>query len=329
MLVLSKKLQLKVDYTIIIKKRRKELIVLGEQHNFSNEELKILEKKFSKLNFIKYNEVDSKKVMNTINSYLTQKENSLIVLNTKALVSKELLSYLITLEQKGIEYISIQSFMEKYLNKCYIPNNFSDINFLEKMKPFNKIELFFKFLIDYTASISLIILTSPIILYSIYKIKKESPGSIIFKQQRIGLKGKEFTCYKFRSMHENSHDDPYTRKNDNRIYPWGDFMRKTRIDELPQLINILKGDMHLIGPRAEWNRLVKDYENQIPYYHQRHIIKPGITGWAQVNYPYGANLYDTKQKLMFDFYYIKNWNLWLEIKSIWKTIMVVLGKKGV
>jgi lipopolysaccharide/colanic/teichoic acid biosynthesis glycosyltransferase len=130
-------------------------------------------------------------------------------------------------------------------------------------------------------------------------------------------------------MHEDSHDDPYTRENDTRIYPWGDFMRKTRIDELPQLINILKGDMHLLGPRAEWNRLVRQYETQIPYYYKRHIIKPGITGWAQVNYPYGANIYDTKQKLMFDFYYIKHWSLWLEITSLWKTVMVVLGRKGV
>ena len=317
MLVLSKEFQSNVNYITAIKKegitndRRKNMLILGEQHDFSNEELKILKKTFSVLNYIKYNEINPQKVIKNIDTHL-QEKNSLIVLNTKALVSKELLSYLVSLKKKDINYISIQNFMEQYLNKCYIPSNFSDINFLEQIKPFNKIEYFFKFLIDYTASLSLLTITSPIILYTIYKIKKESPGSIIFKQQRIGLNGKEFTCYKFRSMHENSHDDPYTRENDTRIYPWGNFMRKTRIDELPQLINILKGEMHLIGPRAEWNRLVKDYETQIPYYNQRHIVKPGITGWAQVMYPYGDGIEDARQKLMYDLYYIKYWSFILE-----------------
>ena len=105
-------------------------------------------------------------------------------------------------------------------------------------------------------------------------------------------------------------------------------MRKTRLDELPQMINILKGEMHLIGPRAEWNILVDDYEKEIPYYNERHLIRPGITGWAQVNYPYGANIEDTKQKLMYDLYYIKNWSILLELKIVWKTAMTVVGKKG-
>ena len=106
-------------------------------------------------------------------------------------------------------------------------------------------------------------------------------------------------------------------------------MRKTRIDELPQLLNVLKSEMHFIGPRAEWNILVESYEKEIPYYNERHIIRPGITGWAQVNYPYGSNIEDTKQKLMYDLYYIKHWSIWLELKVVWKTILVVLGKKGI
>jgi lipopolysaccharide/colanic/teichoic acid biosynthesis glycosyltransferase len=166
-------------------------------------------------------------------------------------------------------------------------------------------------------------------LYAAYKIRKESPGNIFFAQDRVGQGGKIFTCYKFRSMHENSYHDPYTRENDSRIFPWGNTMRKTRIDELPQLWNVLRGDMHILGPRAEWDILVENYEHDIPYYHERHLVRPGITGWAQVNYPYGANTEDAKQKLMYDLYYIKYWNLWLEIKTAWKTIMVVMGKKGI
>ncbi len=150
----------------------------------------------------------------------------------------------------------------------------------------------------------------------------------MFKQLRVGINGQTFKCNKYRSMHLNSHHDKYTRENDNRVFPWGNFMRKTRIDELPQMLNVLKGDMHLIGPRAEWDILVKEYEKEIPYYNERHLVRPGITGWAQVMYPYGAGVEDAKQKLMYDLYYIKHYSLWLDIKIIWKTIMVVLGKKG-
>ena len=165
-------------------------------------------------------------------------------------------------------------------------------------------------------------------VYSAWKIKKESPGNILFKQKRIGIRGKKFSCYKFRSMHEDSHFDPYTRKNDERIFPWGSTMRRMRIDELPQLFNVLRGDMHLIGPRAEWHILVDEYEKELPYYSERHLVRPGITGWAQVNYPYGKNIEDTRQKLMYDLYYIKYWNIWLEIKTALLTVKVVFKKMG-
>jgi lipopolysaccharide/colanic/teichoic acid biosynthesis glycosyltransferase len=121
----------------------------------------------------------------------------------------------------------------------------------------------------------------------------------------------------------------YTQEEDPRIFPWGNTMRKMRIDELPQIINIIKREMHLIGPRAEWSELVKEYEKQIPFYNERHLVAPGVTGWAQVNYPYGTNTEDTRQKLMYDLYYIKYWSIWLELKIVWKTAMVVIGKNGV
>ncbi|HHB94638.1 MAG TPA: sugar transferase [Campylobacterales bacterium] len=151
---------------------------------------------------------------------------------------------------------------------------------------------------------------------------------MLFKQTRVGKDEKRFTCYKFRSMHENSHFDPYTQDKDKRVFPYGNFMRKSRIDEIPQLWNILKGDMHLIGPRAEWDILVEEYEQKIPHYHNRHAVRPGITGLAQVRYPYGRNITDTKNKLKYDMFYIQNWSFWLELKIIWMTVMVVLGRRG-
>ena len=165
-------------------------------------------------------------------------------------------------------------------------------------------------------------------LYALYRIKKESPGPLFFKQSRIGLNGKAFTCYKFRSMYIDGEFNPYTQTNDSRIFPFGNTMRKMRIDELPQLLNVLKGEMHLIGPRAEWDILVKDYEAVIPSYHDRHLVAPGITGLAQVLYPYGRNIKDTKNKLRYDRLYIESWSVELELKIILKTIAVVFGKRG-
>jgi len=195
-------------------------------------------------------------------------------------------------------------------------------------KEYTKTQFFQKRLIDFIVGGSLLLVSMPVMLYTIFRIKKESPGSIFFKQSRIGLNGKPFMCYKFRSMHVNSKFNPYTQENDSRIFPFGNTMRKMRIDELPQLFNILKGEMHLIGPRAEWDILVKDYEKIIPNYHERHSVAPGITGLAQVCYPYGRNVDDAKKKLEYDMEYINNWSLKKELMVIFKTIKVVLGKEG-
>ena len=132
-------------------------------------------------------------------------------------------------------------------------------------------------------------------------------------------------------MHEHDSDNlvKIADKNDNRIYPWGVFLRRSRLDELPQVINVIKGEMHIIGPRAEWDKLVVEYEKNIACYHLRHIVAPGITGWAQVLFVDGKSKEDTKQKLMYDIYYIKHWNIWLEFKVIYKTILVILGRRGI
>ncbi len=207
---------------------------------------------------------------------------------------------------------------------------YKNLKYINTIKGYTKFEYFQKRVIDFLLSIPLLILTLPIMLYSAYRIKKESPdGGIFFIQNRVGVDGKSFKCIKFRSMRTDiDYFNRYTQDDDPRVFAWGKIMRKTRIDELPQLFNVLKGDMHLIGPRAEWDILVKEYEEKIPGYSIRHKVKPGITGLAQVEYHYGANLEDTKQKLLYDLYYIDNWSIWLEIKTFFKTILVVLGKKG-
>ena len=183
---------------------------------------------------------------------------------------------------------------------------------------------------DLVIATTLMILLSPVALIAAILIKLESKGPIIFKQVRIGENMVPFKVYKFRSMkiHDPKKYSKYAQDNDNRVTKIGNFMRKTRIDELPQLFCILKGTMSFVGPRPEWDILAKEYEKQIPYYNLRHMIKPGLTGWAQVKYPYGENIDDTKRKLEYDLYYLKHQDLILDVLIILKTVKVILFGKG-
>ncbi len=304
------------------------MIILGKQHFFSDMELSVLHVKFDSIDFITYKDINPKSVIEQINTLVAKNSKSIILLNTQAPIPDALLSYLTKLKSKNIRYLTTETFLEQYLRKCYIPEDHTNAAFLEEIRPYSKWQYLFKRAFDICSVVVLGLISSPFMLYAVYRIKKESPGDVLFRQTRVGKNNKLFTCYKFRSMHENSYHDPYTKENDSRIFPWGLKMRKYRIDELPQLWNVLRGDMHLLGPRAEWDILVENYEREIPYYNQRHIVAPGITGWAQVNYPYGANAEDARQKLMYDLYYIKHWSPWLEAQTTLKTIAVTLGARG-
>jgi exopolysaccharide biosynthesis polyprenyl glycosylphosphotransferase len=174
-----------------------------------------------------------------------------------------------------------------------------------------------------------IVCLSPVLLMAAIAVKLTSKGPVIFKQVRVGKCEKPFDIYKFRSMKVGSElGDKYTAKNDSRLTPIGKFLRKSRIDELPQFWNVLKGDLSIIGPRAEWIELVEGYEQKIPYYHFRHAIKPGITGWAQVNYSYGQNDEDTVEKFNYDLYYIRYYSPLLDMTIIIKTLYMVLFGRG-
>jgi len=169
----------------------------------------------------------------------------------------------------------------------------------------------------------------PLLLLCAAAVWLDDRGPVFFSQSRVGKNRLPFQVYKFRTMREEIvNGDPYTHANDNRITRAGRILRALRLDELPQLWNVLRGDMSLIGPRAEWAKLVERYEKEIPCYHFRHLVKPGITGWAQVNYPYGANLEDTLRKLEYDLYYIRHFSFVLDASIVLKTIYVMLGGKG-
>ncbi len=186
-----------------------------------------------------------------------------------------------------------------------------------------------KRLFDLVAALIAVVLLSPVLAAIALAIRLDSKGPVIFRQTRVGQHRRPFTLLKFRTMKIGSERKGiYTETNDPRITRTGRLLRATRLDELPQLFNVLSGDMSIIGPRAEWIKCVGKYEKVIPHYHFRHLVRPGITGWAQVNYPYGASIEDAVEKLMYDLYYIRNFSLILDASVILKTIHVMLFGKG-
>jgi exopolysaccharide biosynthesis polyprenyl glycosylphosphotransferase len=187
-----------------------------------------------------------------------------------------------------------------------------------------------KRIIDIFSSFILGLITLPIFLLTAIVIKLESPGPIFFKQKRTGQYNIEFDVYKFRSMSSDAEKNgaQWASENDVRVTRVGNFIRKTRIDELPQIINIIKGEMSIVGPRPEREVFIEDLEKGIPYYRFRHAVKPGVTGLAQVSYPYGASIEDAIWKHKYDIYYIKHHSALLDFKILLKTIKVVLFGMG-
>jgi len=174
------------------------------------------------------------------------------------------------------------------------------------------------------------LLAAPLLFIAALVIKLDSRGAIFYSQIRIGRGSRPFRVWKLRTMIANADKSNvfWTNDNDDRITRVGAFLRKVHIDELPQFLNILKGDMSLIGPRPEAEALVEMYMQEIPFYQQRHMVTPGVTGWAQINYPYGNSVEDAREKLKYDFYYIKNRSLLLDLLIFLRTIRTVFTGKG-
>ena len=225
----------------------------------------------------------------------------------------------------SLNYIELEEFMEKYLRKLFISSEYKSFN----IRAFGKSAYFIKRLFDYVAITVLLPLSIFFIIYIfLIKLLTNTREPLFYKQKRYGLDNQLFTLYKFRTMHLGSESEGNTEVNDARIYSFAKVLRKYRIDEFPQIFNILVGNMHLVGPRAEWFKLSDKYTDNINHYKLRHLVKPGITGWAQIIYPYGFDEEDAKQKLMYDLYYIKNWSVWLELEICFKTVLVMLDKRG-
>ena len=231
---------------------------------------------------------------------------------------------------KGIQVDDGMTFTEDLAGKLYVEhlhpsslifsNGYTKSAFLEKVKRY----------FDVVASAAGLILAFPFCLLIALVIKLDSKGPVLYSQERVGEDGKTFHLLKFRSMHIDAEENGpvWAGSNDERVTRVGRVIRKLRLDEIPQMVNVLRGEMSFVGPRPERLFFIEQLEKEIPFYSQRHVVKPGITGWAQIRYPYGASKEDALEKLKYDLYYVKHMSLFFDLMIILETAKIVLLGKG-
>jgi sugar transferase (PEP-CTERM system associated) len=233
---------------------------------------------------------------------------------------------------RGIRVLELSSFFERENGHLQIDSMNASWMILAEGFHQGIVRDTIKRLFDLLVSAAMLVVTLPIMALAALLIKLESPGPVLYRQERVGQGGNNFTILKFRSMGVDAEKDGKPRwagQNDSRVTLTGRFIRRTRIDELPQIFNVFFGDMSFVGPRPERPYFVQDLTQKIPYYGVRHTVKPGITGWAQVRYAYGATDEDAMHKLQYDLYYVKNHSLFLDLMILFQTAQVVLWGKGV
>jgi exopolysaccharide biosynthesis polyprenyl glycosylphosphotransferase len=257
---------------------------------------------------------------------------SAVIVATQIEFSKSQMQQLMQMRLRGIPIYSLPDFYETLWYK--LPSSLLQDQWLAFSAGFHLmpgyLNMKLKRFADLIVAGMLLVPLSPLMLLVAFVIKLDSPGSVFYSQLRRGLYGKEFRVYKFRSMYQDAEKwgAQWANKHDLRVTRIGRWLRLLRIDELPQIWNVLCGEMSLIGPRPERPEFDIKLKEVIPYYEVRYLVKPGITGWAQVMYPYGASVEDAYEKLAYDLYYIKNYSLWLDLAIAFKTIRVVLLGKG-
>jgi sugar transferase (PEP-CTERM system associated) len=238
---------------------------------------------------------------------------------------------LLRIKTAGVHVNDFSSFIERETGRVDLDTvNPSWLIFSDGFSSGRAVSSAAKRVFDITASAILLTISAPVILLFALLVKIDSKGPAFYRQTRVGLFGQTFDVIKLRSMRTDAEVNgaQFAEKNDPRVTRIGNFIRKTRIDELPQTWSVLKGEMSFVGPRPERPEFVADLEQKLPYYAERHMVKPGITGWAQINYPYGASLEDSRHKLEYDLYYAKNYTPFLDFLIMLQTLRVVLWHEG-
>ncbi len=242
------------------------------------------------------------------------------------------LNDLLRIKTTGVAVHDFSSFLERETGRVDLDSlNPSWLIFSDGFSAGRRLSSAGKRLFDVTVSLSILALTAPLILAAALAVKLESRGPAFFRQRRVGLYGLAFDVVKLRSMRVDAEvggKAVWAQKDDPRVTRVGRVIRKLRIDELPQAWSVLKGEMSFVGPRPERPQFVADLEARLPYYAERHVVKPGITGWAQINYPYGASIEDAREKLEFDLYYAKNYTPFFDLLILLQTARVILWPEG-
>ena len=252
-----------------------------------------------------------------------------LVLDLRAVLSDQMASFVSSSTLAGYEVRALSNVYEEHTGRValvHLAEGWEISVPLERRAPYAPVKR--------VVESVLVLATAPIwVLLAAFTwvtIKLDSPGPALFRQQRTGLNDRAFTMYKFRTMVVGADDEgpQFTSPDDPRITRVGRFLRLTRLDEIPQLVNVLRGEAALVGPRAEQLAFVKEFERLIPFYRYRHLVRPGITGWAQVHSGYAADLNDTIEKLTYDLYYVRHMSPWLDLSILAKTFATVIGRDG-
>lgn len=314
----------KISYYILLKNiEPKKYIVIGRKEEWEELMNEIEKKSLGKLQFVEYINPSPVRLKKLIKEH-----DGVLVADPE--LEKLVLNEINEFKENGINVEYLPVIVEKFLKRIPIQvamkfKNHYEVAFSEiKESPAKRI-------VDIFISLIALIVLSPIFLLITLAIFIENGKPIIFKQKRIGKDEKIFTLIKFRSMYNNKKNasEKFADKERDRIMRSGKIIRPIRLDEIPQFINILKGEMSFVGPRPEQPGFVKQFNELIPFYEFRHKVKPGLTGWAQINYKYPTTLEETKIKTSYDLYYVKNRTTLLDLKIIMQTIEAIFWKKGI
>ena len=325
--------QIAFRYIVIMGVVEKERVIFVGENDYTQDLLESVKKDGQYIFAASLNNTDMKALgKEIVEMYKTKKFDVLVDFTDKLLGDPKLTGKLLQYKLEGLQYYNYLEFYETYENKLPI-SHLSPKWFLENTGfeiYHNNFNLKAKRLLDLLFAMLIGIFAAPVIILAAIIVKLESKGPIFFIQERIGEGNRKFNIVKFRSMTTDAEKNgpQWASKNDNRVTKFGKIMRATRIDELPQLWNVLRGEMSFVGPRPEREFFIQQLEKEIPYYNLIHTVKPGLTGWAQVMYPYGASVEDAYRKLQYDLYYIKHHSIPFDVKVLLKTVTIVIFGKG-
>jgi len=309
---------------------KKPLLIVGV-NNQSLELAKFVEENPQLGYELKYIMDLAKEGIKNVDQIIKQERINTVVISPETYQAPEIVNIFYRSLENRVTFKNLSSFYEQLANKVPL-GAINQVWFLENLteggkKTYEELKRFFDLLFSFILG-AIVLPFIPLIALA---IKISSPGPVFYLQKRVGQNGKSFEIIKLRTMRKDAEKGigaVWAKENDPRTTILGKFLRKTRIDELPQLWNILRGEMSFVGPRAERPEFLEDLKKEVPFYEERYIIKPGLTGWAQINYRYGSSIADTAEKLQYDLYYIKNRSLTLDLGIILKTINISLRQAG-